>query len=192
MSPPTRFWLALSVSIWLIVGAATAQSRIDCSALDSRILKRSVRYCVFIPSGYDAGATQKPPRRYPVLYFLHGLGENEQALMRSGGWGLIEELPREHKAGDFIMAAPSGRILNVYQPDDTHNVIDLLLVTDLEVKGKSNGSRPTPSTYCETIPTPVTSTTASCSIRHPLPNRGRTLRRRCEATRSSICERLRC
>jgi hypothetical protein len=41
---------------------------------------------------------------------------------------------------DFIMAAPSGRTLSVYQPDDTLNVIDLLLVTDLEVKGKANGA----------------------------------------------------
>jgi len=38
------------------------------------------------------------------------------------------------------MAAPSGRTLSVYQPDDTVNVIDLLLVTDLEVKPAANGS----------------------------------------------------
>jgi len=40
----------------------------------------------------------------------------------------------------FDMAAPSGRTLSVYQPDDTVNVIDLLLVTDLEVKPAANGS----------------------------------------------------
>src|SRR4029077_10771364 len=73
MSPLIRFWLALSVALCPILGSASAHSRIDCSALNSSILKRAVRYCVFIPSGYDDGATQKPPRRYPVLYFLHGL-----------------------------------------------------------------------------------------------------------------------
>lgn len=41
---------------------------------------------------------------------------------------------------EFIMAAPSGRILVVYQPDDTFNWIDLLLVTDLEVRVGTNGS----------------------------------------------------
>ena len=41
---------------------------------------------------------------------------------------------------EFIMAVPSGRTLFVCQPDDTVNVIDLLLVTDLEVKPNSNGS----------------------------------------------------
>jgi hypothetical protein len=42
---------------------------------------------------------------------------------------------------EFIMAAPSGRILIVCQPDDTFNWIDLLLVTDLEVKPSFNGGR---------------------------------------------------
>jgi hypothetical protein len=34
---------------------------------------------------------------------------------------------------DFIATAPSGRTVTVYQPDDSLNVIDLLLVTDLEI-----------------------------------------------------------
>jgi hypothetical protein len=42
---------------------------------------------------------------------------------------------------DFIAAAPSGRTVTVYQPDDSLNVVDLLLVTDLEVKRLSNGAR---------------------------------------------------
>jgi hypothetical protein len=42
---------------------------------------------------------------------------------------------------DFLAAAPSGRTIVVYQPDDTMSVIDLLLVTDLEVRGRTNGAR---------------------------------------------------
>jgi hypothetical protein len=49
------------------------------------------------------------------------------------------EIPVVHR--EFIMAAPSGRTLAVYQPDDTFNLIDLLLVTDIEVKPAKNGSR---------------------------------------------------
>lgn len=41
---------------------------------------------------------------------------------------------------DFIMSAPSGRTLAVYQPDDTFNLIDLLLVTDIEVRPGGNGN----------------------------------------------------
>jgi S-formylglutathione hydrolase FrmB len=89
--------------------SAWAQSRIDCSALNSRILKRAVRYCVYLPSGYDAGATQRPALRYPVLYFLHGLGDNEQSLSNSGGWTLLDDLRHQHKMGDFLIVAPEGR-----------------------------------------------------------------------------------
>jgi S-formylglutathione hydrolase FrmB len=91
--------------LFLLPTYAVAQGRIDCSVLKSEILHRPVRYCVMLPPNYGTD-TQ---RKYPVLYFLHGLGENEQTLLRSGGWGLIEDLRRDHKVGDFLMIAPEGR-----------------------------------------------------------------------------------
>jgi S-formylglutathione hydrolase FrmB len=97
------------VFLSIVGGPAVAQSRIDCSALNSRILKQVVHYCVYLPAGYDAGATQHPPRRYPVLYFLHGLGDNEQTLFNSGGWTLLDDLRDQHKMGDFLIVAPEGR-----------------------------------------------------------------------------------
>ncbi len=83
---------------------SSAQSRIDCSAMNSRILKRAVRYCVYLPEGYDTSA----PRRYPLLYLLHGLGDNEQTLFNSGGWTLIDDLRHQHKLEDFLIVAPQG------------------------------------------------------------------------------------
>lgn len=103
-----RGWL-LFLYFVLACGSAVAQSRMDCSALTSRILKRAVRYCVYVPSGYDAGAAQHPPRRYPALYFLHGLGDNEQTLFKSSGWTLLDDLRSQHKMGDFLIVAPEGR-----------------------------------------------------------------------------------
>jgi S-formylglutathione hydrolase FrmB len=82
-----------------------AQGRVDCSALNSHILNRAVRYCVMLPAGYESD----PQKKYPIVYFLHGLGENEQTLLRSGGWGIIQDLQRENKLGDFLIAAPEGR-----------------------------------------------------------------------------------
>jgi hypothetical protein len=41
-------------------------------------------------------------------------------------------IPVMHR--EFMASAPSGRTVTVYQPDDSMNVIDLLLVTDLEIK----------------------------------------------------------
>ncbi len=85
-----------------------AQSRIDCNALNSRVLKHEIHYCVYLPAGYDPGATKRPPQSYPVLYFLHGLGDNEQTLFNSGGWTLLDDLRQRHKIGEFLIVAPEG------------------------------------------------------------------------------------
>jgi S-formylglutathione hydrolase FrmB len=100
---PRNFRLFLFVLLFSL--RASAQGRIDCSSFSSHILHRAVRYCVMLPAGYE----KEPNKKYPVLYFLHGLGENEQALVRSGGWGLIEDLQRQHKVGDFLLIAPEGQ-----------------------------------------------------------------------------------
>ena len=42
------------------------------------------------------------------------------------------EIPVVHR--EFMLTAPSGRTIVVCQPDDRLNIIDLLLVTDLEIK----------------------------------------------------------
>src|SRR5580698_6742707 len=88
---------------------AHAQSRIDCNALKSHIRDQTVHYCVMLPSGYDAATASHPPRRYPVLYFLHGLGDNEQTLFKSGGWDLIEDLRQQNKISDFLIVTPEGK-----------------------------------------------------------------------------------
>jgi hypothetical protein len=49
------------------------------------------------------------------------------------------QVPVLHR--EFMMTVPSGRTIIVCQPDDTTNIIDLLLVTDLEFKSAKNGSR---------------------------------------------------
>ncbi len=103
------FLATLFFGFLFAVNSAEAQSRIDCSALNSRILKQVVHYCVYLPSGYEAGAAEHPPRRYPVLYFLHGLGDNEQTLFNSGGWTLLDDLRNQRKMGDFLIVAPEGR-----------------------------------------------------------------------------------
>ena len=47
-------------------------------------------------------------------------------------------VPVHHR--EFMMSVPSGRTLFVAQPDDSVNIIDLLLVTDLELKPAGNGT----------------------------------------------------
>jgi S-formylglutathione hydrolase FrmB len=99
-----RWLLGLLALLTTFSSLASAQGRIDCSSLQSKILKRTVHYCVQVPGNYD----KDPNARYPVLYYLHGLGDNEQSFSRSGGWTLIEDLREHGKIGDFLIVAPEG------------------------------------------------------------------------------------
>jgi S-formylglutathione hydrolase FrmB len=83
---------------------AAGQSRVECDAVPSAILQRPVRYCVMLPASYDAQKT----RSFPVLYFLHGLGDNEQALFSSGAWEIAERLRKTAALGEFLIVTPDG------------------------------------------------------------------------------------
>jgi len=121
-----NFRLSLFALLLAFSSHALAQGRIDCSAFDSHILHRAVRYCVMLPPSYDADRSKK----FPVLYFLHGLGENEQTLLRSGGWGLIEDLRQEHKIGDFLLVAPEGQGSFFINSADGHNRYSDFFITE--------------------------------------------------------------
>ena len=86
-----------------------AQGRMDCAVLNSHILKQPVHYCVLLPDDYTAIVAGEARKPYPVLYFLHGLGQNEQALFKSGGWDLIEDLRQQGKIGEYLIVAPDGK-----------------------------------------------------------------------------------
>lgn len=107
---------------------AHAQSRIDCNALDSQILKHPVHYCVYLPANYDASAHRHPAQNFPVLYYLHGLGDNERSLFNSGGWTLLDDLRQRHKMGEFLIAAPeAGRTFYVNSADGSVRYSDFFL-----------------------------------------------------------------
>ena len=101
-------WAALLFVPFLFT-QAYAQGRIDCSVLHSRILAQEVHYCVMLPPGYAAATVGPPSRRYPVLYFLHGLGENQQTLFKTGGWNVIQDLRQQGQISDFLVVAPEGK-----------------------------------------------------------------------------------
>jgi hypothetical protein len=49
-------------------------------------------------------------------------------------------IPVMHR--EFMARAPSGRTVIVIQPDDSWNVVDLLLVTDLEFRSTATNGHP--------------------------------------------------
>jgi S-formylglutathione hydrolase FrmB len=95
---------ALLGGVILFAPPAAAAGRAECRSVSSAVLGRKVPYCVLLPPSYDAEKT----RRYPVLYFLHGLGENEQVLPNSGGWNLIQDLWEEKHIGEFLIVTPDA------------------------------------------------------------------------------------
>jgi S-formylglutathione hydrolase FrmB len=85
-----------------VSGAATG--RVECNSQPSKILSRSVRYCVVLPPGFDADKT----RHFPIVYYFHGLGDNEQFFLHSGAWNLAEDLHDRGEIKDFLIATPDA------------------------------------------------------------------------------------
>jgi len=110
--PGGRFRQILQLATLLVslTAGAHAQGRIECGAVASTVLRQPVRYCVFLPPSYDAtaNAAARDLPRYPVLYDLHGLGDNEQSLVNTGAWSLIQDLREQHKIGEFLIVTPDG------------------------------------------------------------------------------------
>jgi S-formylglutathione hydrolase FrmB len=84
--------------------AAQSASRVECATYQSVILARAVPYCVMLPPAY----AEQTRRRFPVSYYLHGLGDNEQSLIQLGGWAIYDRLLHEKKIGDLVLIAPAG------------------------------------------------------------------------------------
>ena len=101
-------WTAL-ILLSFALTLAHAQGRIECNVLKSRILSQPVHYCVMLPSSYDSATSGRPPKRFPVLYFLHGLGGSEQTFFQSGGWNLVEDLRQQGQITDFLIVSPEAR-----------------------------------------------------------------------------------
>src|SRR5664279_3945410 len=135
-------WIAavLAGLLLLALTPASAQGRAECATIQSSVLERAVRYCAYLPASFD---TDKA-RRFPVLYYLHGLGDNEQSLLNMGGWDLIEELRRTGKIGDFIVLAPgAGHTFFLNSADGKIRYEDFLtkeFMPQMEKKYRGDGS----------------------------------------------------
>jgi S-formylglutathione hydrolase FrmB len=81
-----------------------ATGRIECNAVPSKILSRPVTYCIILPPSFDANKA----RQFSVLYFLHGLGDNEQSFIHSGAWNLTEDMREKGEIKEFLVATPNG------------------------------------------------------------------------------------
>ena len=133
----------VAIAALLIAAAAAAfpQSRVECNAIPSAILHHAVRYCALLPPSYDTEKT----RRFPILYFLHGLGDDEQALVSSGAWEIVDRLRKQGAIGDFIIMTPNaGRSFYINSRDGKVRYEDFFFrefVPAIERKYRAGGAR---------------------------------------------------
>ena len=83
---------------------ATQENGVEYGSLQSPSLGKELKYAVQLPPSYKSDTK----RRYPVLYFLHGMNGNEGEFQRRGVAAEVSKLRDEKKIGEFIIVAPAG------------------------------------------------------------------------------------
>ena len=124
-----KIWRAAAAALLLGSGLAAlpargSTGRAECVSLQSKILGHAVPYCVLLPPSYDADQS----RHFPILYLLHGLGDNEQMLIHSGGINLVEDLWEQHQIGEFLIVTPrAGVSFYINSRDGRHRYEDFFV-----------------------------------------------------------------
>src|SRR5215216_4593469 len=83
---------------------AAQEGGVEYGSLQSASLGKELKYAVQLPPSYKSDSK----RRYPVLYFLHGMNGNEGEFQRRGVAAEVSKLRDEKKIGEFIVVAPAG------------------------------------------------------------------------------------
>ena len=106
--------------------ARPAAAEVQCDAVPSAILGHSVSVCVSLPPSY---ATSQ--KRFPTLYFLHGLFENERSWSDRGGAQILEGLRAQGEAGEFIVVLPDGGKTFYINSFDGHERYEDFFISEL-------------------------------------------------------------
>jgi S-formylglutathione hydrolase FrmB len=79
--------------------------QVEYKSFPSKLLGRDLKYGVYLPPSYASS----PNKKYPVLYFLHGLFEDETRWSTRGQTDqIMNRMIAEGKIGEFIVAIPYG------------------------------------------------------------------------------------
>jgi len=110
-APGIKFATLGALLLTGLVGLASGSARalpqattLDCGSVESAILGRGVNVCVVLPADYSLRGT----RRYPVLYYLHGLFENEQSWSERGGKDILDGLVSSGSISPYLVVLPDG------------------------------------------------------------------------------------
>lgn len=90
---------------------------VEHKILHSPSMKRDVGYCVYTPPSYFNDSTA----RFPVIYFLHGMGGNES--LDAGGFpSVLEKATRAGKIPPALCVFPNG-MKSGYRDDKGQNIL---------------------------------------------------------------------
>ena len=109
--------------------------------MKSKYVPGRVGFCAMLPPSYDAN----PGRRYPVLYFLHGLGGDQSFLTSSGASNVIEDAWEQKRLGEFVIITPDGENSFYINSRDGHVLYEDFFVREfvpqMERRFRLTGSR---------------------------------------------------
>jgi len=89
----------------LVFSTELLAQQVEYKSFPSKLLGRDLKYGVYLPPSYASS----PGKKYPVLYFLHGLFEDETRWSTRGQTDqIMNRMIAEGKIGEFIVAIPYG------------------------------------------------------------------------------------
>ncbi len=103
MPDTIKLCLLLPMLIGTVAFAQTGTVK-DNLSLHSNILNMERKYAVYLPPGYGIS-----DRNYPVLYLLHGSGDDQSGWVQFGEVaGITDKAIKEEKASDMIIVMPDA------------------------------------------------------------------------------------
>jgi S-formylglutathione hydrolase FrmB len=89
----------------LLFSTELLAQQVEYKSFPSKLLGRELKYGVYLPPSYSSS----PNKKYPVLYFLHGLFEDETRWSTRGQTDqIMNRMIAQGKIGEFIVAIPYG------------------------------------------------------------------------------------
>lgn len=103
------------------------------STISSKKMNKSMKYSVYLPAGYEEGTS------YPILYLLHGYGDENNAWLDKGNLFYTAREYEKNGGNPMIVVMPDG-LTDFYQGRWENYMYDELM-PEVETKYKFNGKR---------------------------------------------------
>ena len=94
----------LTVFFLLLPAFSAMAGKVVTDSLESKVLGASVKYNVYLPSGFD-----KSDKQYPVIYMLHGLSDTYTSWVERGGMQTVaDELIGTGELREVVIIMPNA------------------------------------------------------------------------------------